>query len=236
MIVVNRIDMKRAILICALISSIIVMLIYVFLKGLDIGNTTSITSVQTASHNRIDAKELDENSMAFVEEVDAERIVWNNVSFFYTDINPENVVVDDVIYLMRNNRLYRRDFIGPALASWFGAKADGKSDDTKALQKLLNSSVDSIKLDGKEYRVSKNESLVGFPMGDQPCLLIRGRKNLYFDGGNATIFVDQHAQGILEIQQSEDIKVINLHVNGSRNFPFLDKGTGRAEKGTAVAG
>ncbi|MGV3763843.1 right-handed parallel beta-helix repeat-containing protein [Parapedobacter sp.] len=143
---------------------------------------------------------------------------------------------DGIVYINRNGRFYKRKFEGPVMASWFGAKGDGKTDDTKSLQKLFNSDYSHIALEKKTYLVSKNNELSGFPNKDQPCLLLINKNNVIVEGNNATLMVKEHAQGILEIQRSRNLTISNLNFIGSGKFPSLDSNTGRGEKGTKDQG
>ncbi len=57
--------------------------------------------------------------------------------------------VDGVIFIKQNGKYYQRDINESINVKWFGAKGDGKTDDTKAFQDMLNY-LEKIKLN---YRV-----------------------------------------------------------------------------------
>lgn len=86
------------------------------------------------------------------------------------------------------------------------------------------------------YWVEKNNGLPDFPNNDQPCVLIRGKKNVTLLAYGATLFTRTHAQGILELQFSYDCKVEGLKLEGYGSFPAIDPTTGYGEKGTTTGG
>lgn len=86
------------------------------------------------------------------------------------------------------------------------------------------------------YWVEKNSNLTDFPNGDQPCLLLRGKKNVRLVGYGAVLFTKTHAQGILEIQTTEGSIVEGLTFQGYGSFPSIDPTTGYSEKGTTAGG
>ena len=120
----------------------------------------------------------------------------------------------------------------------FGAVGDGVTDDTLAIQNAINTlgTKSALYFPHGTYRVSKNNSLEGFPANDQPCLLVRGMSDVKIFGGNAILSVWEHAQGILEIQDSNHIVVEGLSLFGGGNFVPMDGTTGRGEKGTTTDG
>ncbi|APC48953.1 hypothetical protein BME96_12455 [Virgibacillus halodenitrificans] len=120
----------------------------------------------------------------------------------------------------------------------FGAKGDGISDDTIAIQ----SAIDSLQ-EGQElffpkgnYLVSKNTTLPMYPNNDQPCLVVLQKNNVNIVGYGAKLKVNIHAQGVLEIRQSTDVNINGLIVEGCGVFPPLDGNTGRGEKGGSDGG
>lgn len=211
-----------------------VSVIFVFYKNIIDKPKSSQDSVLKLTPVR--DREIPQSGANTSHDLNVNTVSKNGVDYLLSDVDKSSIIIDNVIYLEKNNKIYKRKFSGFAKASWFGAKGDGINDDTQALQKLIESSVDSIQLDGKRYLVSKNTNLKGFPMNDEPCLLIRNRNRLVFDGNNAVINVKEHGQGILEVQQSSDVKLENIHVQGAGNFPRLDGETGRGEKGVDKQG
>jgi parallel beta-helix repeat protein len=123
----------------------------------------------------------------------------------------------------------------------FGAVGDGVADDTVAIQSAIDGSPDGAEIcfqAGAVYKVTKNTGFLPavYTANDQPCLSIYQRTGLRLNGQGATLRVGVHAQGILDILDSEWITVENFNIEGSGNFPPLDGTTGRSEKGTVTEG
>lgn len=115
---------------------------------------------------------------------------------------------------------------------------DGTKDMTAKLQGYFDALADggTIIIPKGTYLVSKNTSLTGFPNDDQPCLVIRNKSNIKVIGQDATFRVNTHAQGILEIQLSENVIVEGIAFKGLGLFPAIDTNTGYGEKGTSAGG
>lgn len=111
-------------------------------------------------------------------------------------------------------------------------------DMTAILQGVFNLMPDgsTIRIPAGVYEVEKNMALSGFPKNDQPCLAIMGKKNIRIIADGVTLKTDVHAQGVLEIQLSDNILIEGLKVEGLGVFPDLDGTTGRGEKGTTTEG
>lgn len=116
-------------------------------------------------------------------------------------------------------------------------KGDGVTVDSVSLQKALDDLPDNSTaiLPPFTYIVEKNEQLTGFPNNDQPALLIRNKKNVRIIAYGAVLKTNTHAQGILEIQQSEHITIEGITFEGLGDFPHLDA-TGYGEKGNPNGG
>jgi len=129
----------------------------------------------------------------------------------------------------------------------YGAVGDGVTDDTLSWQKMIDAAPNGAEIwgtPGAIYKLSKNTALsaVVYPVrggntaGEQPCLLVNNRAGLTFAGHGATLKVNAHAQGILDILASSDITVYGFKFAGPGAFPALDGTTGRGEKGTVTQG
>ncbi|WP_316571788.1 right-handed parallel beta-helix repeat-containing protein [Neobacillus sp. YIM B06451] len=114
----------------------------------------------------------------------------------------------------------------------------GRVQSTAELQALFDKSAtgDTIVIPPGLYWVEKNKALTDFPNNDQPCLLLRGKKNIRISAWGATFETRTHAQGILELQLCEDIVIEGLKTKGYGKFPPLDPVTGYGEKGTTAGG
>lgn len=116
------------------------------------------------------------------------------------------------------------------------SKPDGL-DSTTYIQSLIDKLPDggTLNLNNKTYVLSKSEDFSDiYPNNDQPCLVIRDKKNITIKNG--ALRVMQHGQGILDFKNSSGI-ITDLTIAGSANFPPLDTaGTGRGEKGIEGAG
>lgn len=95
---------------------------------------------------------------------------------------------------------------------------------------------DTIVFPPGRYWVEKNAALTDFPGGDQPALLMRGKKRVHIIGFGAVLFTRTHAQGILELQLSESCTIDGLKLEGYGSFPAIDPNTGYGEKGTSAGG
>jgi hypothetical protein len=120
----------------------------------------------------------------------------------------------------------------------FGAKGDGVTDDTLAIQSAFDSLRDGeiVIFPAGTYVVRKNTALAGYPNNDQPCLELRGKTGVRVVGMNAKLKVEAHAQGILELQQCKKTIVEGLTFEGRGSFPAIDPVSGYGEKGTEIGG
>jgi hypothetical protein len=152
------------------------------------------------------------------------------------EINSQ-VLNDNYAYL--DSQKLEKEQVKKVFVEDFGAVGDGVTDDTIAIQSAIDNLPDGYELifaQGKEYLVSKNSSLTGFPKGDQPCLFINNKHGLKLKGFGSVIKVNTHAQGILEIQGSSFISAEGIEFKGPNTYPALDGTTGRGEKGTSTEG
>ena len=115
-----------------------------------------------------------------------------------------------------------------------GAYGDGEHDDTQKIQLAINSGY-NISFSKGTYIVSKN-TLLNLEKNDEPCVLIANKNNIKINGNGAILKVYEHAQGILEIDNSSNIIIDNLKLIGCEYMVPLDGRTGRGEKGTSTAG
>lgn len=109
-------------------------------------------------------------------------------------------------------------------------------DATPFLQALINAMPDGMTLDllGKTFRVKKNTGFASdYPNGDQPCLVIKDKKNITITNGK--LIVKEHAQTAIDCINSNGV-INGLIIEGAGNFPPLYGTTGRGEKGEASAG
>ena len=118
----------------------------------------------------------------------------------------------------------------------------GTADVTDIIQTALDGVINggTIILDSGDYKVSKNSDLPDFPNHDQPALLLRNKERVRISGHGARLFVDKHAQGVLELQNCSASIIEGLELEGCGTFPSLDTAsagyTGYGEKGTANGG
>ncbi|NLZ87784.1 MAG: hypothetical protein GX912_12500, partial [Gammaproteobacteria bacterium] len=107
-------------------------------------------------------------------------------------------------------------------------------DSTNNIQQFLDTIPDNsvVRLPPGNYTVEKNDLLAGFPLNDQPCLLLRNKNNVIIDGHGVVLETENHAQGILELHDCNNVYIRGLTLRGCGSYPALDGNTGRGEKGT----
>lgn len=125
--------------------------------------------------------------------------------------------------------------LGYVTPEMYGAKGDGITDDTAAIQSAIDSGAGVVNFSSKTYLVSKASNRTLFPNGDEPCVYINDKANLCINGNGATLKVANHGQGILEIIDSSNTTINDLTFEGYGLFPPISP-DGRAEKGTSAGG
>lgn len=122
-------------------------------------------------------------------------------------------------------------------SSWFKIEGKDKTIQTKRLQSLIDCCLDNgiIEFANEEFILAKNK-LEYYPDGDEPCISVYNRNKLTINFNHAFFKVEEHAQGILEILNSSDIKINGGIFEGCLNFVPLDGISGRGEKGTSSEG
>lgn len=120
----------------------------------------------------------------------------------------------------------------------YGAKGDGVTDDTAALQAYISDASGDIDLAGGTYLVSKNADLASlypteadFSNGGynfSPCLAVVGKQDVKIHNG--TLIVKTHGLDGLALVNCQNVTV-TLNVKGPNKFPAIDPTTGYAEKG-----
>lgn len=126
----------------------------------------------------------------------------------------------------------------------FGAKGDGITDDTLALQAYIDGVDGDIDLYGKTYLVSKNPALATtYPTEPDfanngynfcPCLAIVNKTNKKIFNG--TLISKVFGQSVISIINSSGIELSGLKVIGFGKFPAIDHPSGYAEKGYSSGG
>lgn len=125
----------------------------------------------------------------------------------------------------------------------FGAKGDGITDDTLALQAYIDGVDGDIDLYGKTYLVSKNPALATtYPTEPDlanngynfcPCLALVGKRNVKIFNGK--LIVKVHGMDALSLINCQNVTV-TLEIEGPNKFPAIDTGSGYAEKGESRFG
>lgn len=144
-------------------------------------------------------------------------------------------VIDDMLIIGLNSEEVVAELIQGNIinVNQLGAYGDGTHDDTIAIQTALNTDSNVIFNSGSTYLVSKNTDL-DFTGNDEPCLLINKEKTIY--GNGATLVVNEHGQGILEISDTTNVIIDNLVFKSNGEQLPLDGTSGLGEKGNSSYG
>src|SRR5699024_9533681 len=146
------------------------------------------------------------------------------------------------IYIPMANGNYAERVRGKVYyVSWFGVVGDGLADDTEKTQSAIDISVSekAAKLvNNMESSVFSKNTALNYADNSEPCLVIRNASNFTYDGGSCLHKIPTHGQGLLEVRDSSNVKVINgiFEGSGSENFPLIDGDTGYGEKGISNSG
>ena len=161
---------------------------------------------------------------------------YNDGGGAYYKIRPIQVsdVVDDTFIVEVNSNDYVAELIvyDKVNVDQLGAYGDNTHDDTYPIQKALDSNY-NITFNTKNYKISKNSDL-NYTNHDEPCLRINKEKVV--EGNNATLTVEAHAQGIIDINNANNVEIKNLILVSNGGQVSLEGTTGLGEKGSNTAG
>lgn len=143
--------------------------------------------------------------------------------------------VDEMLILSLNDNNIVAELIieNTISVNQLGAYGDGTHNDTLIIQKALDTDYNVTFNSNSTYLVSKNSNL-NFTDNDEPCLLINKEKNIY--GNGAILLVENHGQGILEVNNCSNVNIQDLILVSQGDQLPLDGTTGLGEKGNSSAG
>ena len=120
----------------------------------------------------------------FIDTNTGENVNYRETTTWHDGSPINDTKADGVIYIKKNNKYYKRQFEGAVNVKWFGAKGDGITDDTQAIQAAFDyMSANFISLDfgaGVTYKCNNSLTYEG------PYFDIRG-KNVTI-AGNITAY------------------------------------------------
>lgn len=160
------------------------------------------------------------------------------VDHYFDDLDIQQQIDDKLDEMAANGTLaslivnYFNMYVTPES---YGAKGDGETDDTAAIQQAIDTGK-NVLFSKTTYLVSKATNAEIYPNHDEPCLYIYHKNGQTINGNGATLKVDAHGQGIIEVKDSDFITIRDLNLQGYGSFPKLDTSSGRGEKGTTGEG
>lgn len=173
---------------------------------------------------------LEEAMRKFI--VDTEVSIVNTVNKWLDDHPEATTTVQDGSLTFKKLVNGTLGFVTPEM---FGAKGDGATDDTQAINDAVNSGFKRIEFSNTTYLVSKMPDSAAYPDQDQPCISIYDKDGLVLNGNGAILKCNNHGQGIIEVNNSRNVTVSNFELAGYGSFPPISA-DGRGEKGSSSSG
>jgi len=143
-------------------------------------------------------------------------VVQDDIDLTYVwddDITPENDNGGTILYV--ENGGWRAVYDGPIDVRWFGAKGDGVTDDTEAIQKVIDAAYVEFKSIGDRFYKTNT---IFIPKGEYAVsnLLLKSGLNMDMDG----VFVPYNDNGDVVRIVGNTITIDRLHLSAAKKSLF----------------
>lgn len=189
------------------------------------GMVTEIKKIITDMYTTGKLQELVEGSMVDI------RI---KLSKNQKEIEAEKTERKESINSVKNNLENLRDNVDSVRINVKNQGVLGVGDETLKIQRILDNAPNgsTIVFPRGTYTVSQNKEISG---DNSPCLILESKRNVTIEAQGVKFKVETFGQGILEIDNCFDCKIIGKpHFEGYGQFPSLEGTTGRGEKARTI--